>query len=98
MCMKPEKDIWVNGILKSVENIQRAKVSVGFYQKVIGRIRDYETVSSGYVLRVAAALALLVALNVFACVTFSDYKTETGSMHLQAFAKEYNITSGTDNF
>ena len=94
--MKPEKDRWVENVLASADNIQRAKAGAGFYEKTISRIKSQEVISTDYVLRIAAGLALVVALNIFACATFS--KSKTGNSPLMAFAKEYSINGNSDNF
>ena len=94
--MKPEKDRWIEDVLASADNIQRAKADGRFYQKTMQRIKEETVVSSDYVLRIAAGLALVVALNIFACATFS--KSKTGNSPLMAFAKEYSINNSSDNF
>ena len=94
--MKPEKDRWVENVLASAESIQRAKAGAGFYEKTISRIKSQEVISTDYVLRIAAGLALVVALNIFACTSFS--KSKTGNSPLTAFAKEYSINGSSDNF
>lgn len=93
--MKPEEERWIEDVLASADNIQRAKAGDGFYQKTMQRIKEETVVSSDYVLRIAAGLVLVVALNIFACATFSKYKAGTP---LMAFAKEYSINSNSDNF
>lgn len=92
--MNPEKEKWAEAVLASVDNIQRAKASAVFYQKTMDRIKAEAIISTGYVLRVAAGLFLLITLNVFACVSFSKENNQS----LQAFAKEYGISSTTDTF
>ncbi len=92
--MNPEKEKWAEEVLASAENIQRAKVSAVFYQKTMDRIKAEAIISTDYVLRIAAGLFLLITLNVFACVSFSKENNQS----LQAFAKEYCISSTTDTF
>jgi len=92
--MNPEKEKWAEEVIASVDNIQRAKVSAAFYQKTMDRLKAEAIISTGYVLRIAAGLFLLITLNVFACVSFSKENNQS----LQAFAKEYGIFSTTDTF
>jgi hypothetical protein len=95
--MNHEKEKWVEEVLASADNIQRARPTAGFYERTLGRIRTEASISTDYVLRIAAGLLLLVALNVFACVSFSKYN-RGGDQPLQAFAKEYSISSSSDIF
>ena len=96
MCLEKEK--WADEVLASVENIQRAKVSAGFYRQTMNRIKAEAVISTDYVLRIAAGLFLLITLNVFACISFSKNKSHANSEHLQAFAKEYSITPSSESF
>ena len=96
--MKPEKDRWIENVLASADNIQRAKADGTFYQKTMQRIKEETVVSSPYVLRIAAGLVLVIALNVFACTSFSKNKMNGGNAPLMAFAKEYSINNSSDNF
>ena len=96
--MSREKEIWTDEVLSSLDNIQRAKVSEGFYQKTKNRIKAEAVISTDYVLRIAAGLLLLITLNVFACISFSKNINHANSEQLQAFAKEYSLQNGSDSF
>lgn len=96
--MKLGKEKWVETVLASAEGIQRARASAHFYDNTISRIKEEATVSSDYVLRIAAGLMLVVALNVFACISFSKSKDSNQNACLMAFAKEYSINGSSDNF
>ncbi len=96
--MKPDKEEWIDRVLASTEGVARAKAPAGFYANVLKRVNAVESISVSYVLRIAAGVVLLVALNAFVCTTFSKYKGANDNTNLQAFAREYAIAPGNDNF
>jgi len=96
--MSLENEKWTEDVLSSVEGINRAKISAGFYQKTLNRLKEEVAVSTDYILRMAAGLLLLITLNVFTCVSFSKNKSHIKSEQLHAFAKEYSLSNDNDNF
>jgi hypothetical protein len=96
--MNHERELWAEEVLASADTIERAKAGAGFYAKTMSRINAEAAVSTTYVLQIAAALLVLITLNVFACVSFSNNKSNGGSEQLQAFAKEYALHNSSDNF
>lgn len=95
--MNHKREQWVNDVLSSVERVERATAPAGFYNKTLARIKDSTQISKASILRVAAGIALLVGLNVFACATFTKNENNQHAQ-LLAFASEYNLTAHGDNF
>lgn len=95
--MSHKKEQWVNDVLSSVERIQRATAPAGLYNKTLARIKADVQISKASILRVAAGIALLVGLNVFACATFTKNENMQREQ-LQAFAHEYSLTAHDNNF
>ncbi len=100
--MESGKDIWVDKTLNSINNIKQATPPVGMQAKIMQRLQAErfrmipDTVASSTVYRIAAAVALIVAMNVFTCVTFSKHVSEKKG--LQSFVKEYSINDSGDSF
>lgn len=93
--MNHEKDTWIEGVLLTADGIERAKAPADNYEKIRARITAASEIPTGYILRIAAAILLLVAINIFACISFS----QTSRNHnLQAFSQEYGITGSGDPF
>jgi hypothetical protein len=96
--MKPEKELWVEEVLASTDKINRAVSPPALYAHTIKRIANASNLNGAYILRIAAGVAILVSVNVFACAFFLNSKAERENGSLQAFAKEFSITPGVDNF
>ena len=100
--MEDEKDIWVEKTLNSINDIKQALPPADLHAKVMQRLQAErfrmipETVGTATVYRVAAAVALVLAMNVFTCVTFSKHVSEKKG--LQSFVKEYSINDSGDSF
>jgi len=100
--MNPEKDMWINEALDSIEGIQPAQSENNFYDKVMQRIESgnritaSETISMANVYKIAAAILLIVTLNAFTCINFSKSKVE--QQNLTAFAHEFSLTGNNYNF
>jgi hypothetical protein len=96
--MSHEKEQWVEEVLAAADKIQRAKAPSHFYAQTMARIKEEASVSRDYILRITAGILLLVALNVFACVSFSKNSGAAVKHPLEAFASEYGIAGGGDSF
>jgi hypothetical protein len=100
--MESDKEIWIEKTLNSLDGIQRAVPSTGMQARIMQRIRDErfriipDTVHQATIYRVAAAILLIVAMNVFTCITFS--KSVTEKKGLTSFAKEYSLSDSNDSF
>jgi hypothetical protein len=100
--MESEKDIWVEKTLNSLDGIQRAVPAAGFHSRVMQHIQAEkfrlipDTVPTATIYRAAAAILLIVTMNVFTCVTFSKGVSEKKG--LSSFAKEYSLSDTNDGF
>jgi hypothetical protein len=100
--MESEKEIWIEKTLNSLDGIQRAAPSPGLQARIMQRIRDErfrivpETVHPATIYRAAAAILLIVAMNVLTCIAFS--KSVTEKKGLASFAKEYSLSDTNDSF
>lgn len=96
--MTPEKELWVEEVLASADKINRASAPSTLYANTIKRMAYASNLNGAYILRIAAGVAILISVNVFACAFFLNSKAERENGGLQAFAKEFSITPGVDNF
>ena len=100
--MESEKEIWINKTLNSLDGIQRALPSPGMQARIMQRIRNErfrimpDAVHPATIYRAAAAILLIIAMNVFTCIAFS--KSVTEKKGLTSFAKEYSLTETNDSF
>jgi hypothetical protein len=98
--MESGKEIWVEKTLNSLDGIQRAVPSAGLQARIMQRIKEEgfriipETVHPATIYRAAAAILLIVAMNVFTCIAFS--KSVTEKKGLSSFAKEYSLSEAND--
>ena len=99
--MEGEKDKWIERTLNSLEGIQPAVPSANMQGRIMQRIQTErfrikpDSVRPVTIYRIAAAILLIMALNVFTCAMFS--KSVTEKKGLQSFAKEYSISSGSES-
>lgn len=94
--MNDEKEAWVNAVMQSADNIRQAKSPAGFYHKTLQRIQTYNSVSTDYVIKVAAVVLLLIAVNIFTCIGYQRQNNHQ-RQGIQSFATEYAITGNTYN-
>ena len=99
--MEREKEQWINKALNSLEGMEPAVPAAGIHGRIMERIqaerlRIREVVSMTTITRAAAAVFLILAVNVFTCITFS--KNITHQKQLQSFAKTYSLTDTDDSF
>ena len=100
--MESEKEIWIEKTLNSLDGIQCAIPHTSMQARIMQRIRDErftiipDTVHPATIYRAAAAILLIIAMNVFACIAFSKSVTETKG--LTSFVKEYSLTETNDSF
>ena len=98
--MKADKENWVNNVIESINGIQRAEAGNGLYNRVLSRIEQNNIqnasvyISGNYVLRVAAGLFVVVALNAITWYTFST-QNNNKQTQLKAFAREYSISDNS---
>ena len=84
------KEQWIENTLNSIENMRRAETSSGLYEQLIANASQgvrLTPISNKTMWRVAAAIGLLIALNVFSLAKFNS----TNDKHKQgnAFSQEY---------
>jgi hypothetical protein len=100
--MNSEKEIWVEKTLNSLDGIQRAVPAGNLHGRIMQRIQAEkfriipDTVPTATIYRAAAAILLIVAMNVVTCITFS--KSVNEKKGLSNFAKEYSLTDANDSF
>jgi len=100
--MESDKEIWLEKTLNSLDGIQRAVPSTGMHARIMQRIKNErfrimpEAVHPATIYRAAAAILLIVAMNVFTCIVFS--KSITEKKGLSSFVKEYSLSDTNDSF
>jgi hypothetical protein len=94
------KQQWIDKALSSLDGIQPAVAPAGMYGNVMQRLQTGsfkivpDTVSTATFYRAAAAILLIVSMNVITCVAFG--KNISHEKQLQSFAKEYSFNTGND--
>jgi hypothetical protein len=95
--MKPEKTKWMEDTFNSIEAIQRASAPANFYSNLMTRVKMKSSssirISVRLVSGVAAALALLVGMNIFSWVSYC--RAVDSSTSLQMIATEYGLNTDT---
>jgi len=80
--MTPEKSKWIEEVLNSIEGIQPAHPPVNFYSALMMKIRIKSSspvkISIRMISGVAAALALLIGLNIFSWVSYCRAEDSSG--------------------
>jgi hypothetical protein len=100
--MESKKEQWIEKALNSLDGIQPAIPAANLQGRIMQRIQAErfrivpDTVHLATIYRAAAAILLIVAMNVFTCVLFQ--KNESEKKGLQSFAKEYSISATGDSF
>ena len=102
---KEEIQNLVEKTLSSLDGIQKAKASPFLFEKTLNRMSSSgkkESVSYGYVWKFAVGLAIIILLNVFTYVKYSEqtYTTTTATSstykeNLENFAKDYSMYNTT---
>ena len=98
--MELEKQQWIDKALNSLDGIQPAAPQADIYAGIMQRLRDEkfrivpDTVSRETVYRAAAAILIIVAMNIVTCVTFQ--KNISKEKQLQSFAKQYSLSDTND--
>ena len=99
--MEGEKDKWIEKALSSLDGIQQAVPSANMHGRIMQRLQAErfrsvpDSVRPATIYRAAAAILLIMALNIFTCAMFSKNVTEKKG--LQSFAKEYSISGGSES-
>jgi len=100
--MESEKEIWIERTMNSLDGIQSAIPPVGMKDRILQRVQDQkfriepDAVKPATVYRAAAAILLIMALNIITCVIFE--KSVSEKKGITSFAKEYLMTDSNDNF
>jgi len=100
---KEEIQNLVEKTLSSLDGIQGVKASPFMLEKTLNRMSSSvkkESVSFGYVWKFAVAMAIIILLNVFTYVKFSEQTqttktTSTYKENLENFAKDYSFYNTT---
>jgi len=84
----------VEETMQSLDNIHRAEMDGNLHQRIMNRLRRGSgriiSIAPQTVWRAAAAIVLLIAMNVFSILHFSKAHGEGGAkMESNAFAQEY---------
>lgn len=101
MNMNPEMENRINQTLESLGSMQRAKAPGTLRNRVMEAIAAErfrivtETVSMQTVYRIAAAVAVIISLNAYTCLSFSKNQAEKKAV--QALVSEYSYTSTTES-
>jgi hypothetical protein len=96
------KQQWIDKALNSFDGIQPASAPAGMYGNIMQRLQADrlklvpDTVTPAMFYRAAAAILLIVSMNVVTCVAFG--KSVSHEKQLQSFAKEYSLTTSNDAF
>jgi len=98
--MKPQKEEWIESTLNSLDGISKAVPAAGFETRIMQRLQAErlrmipDTVGTATIYRAAAAVLLIMTLNVMSCVIFQkNVHEKTG---LTSVAKEFAIADSND--
>jgi len=95
--MKQEKEAWIEETLNSIEGIQRTQTPENFYSRLMAKIKMKSSspikISVRMFSGIAAALTLLVGLNIFSWVSYC--RAVNSSTSLETLATEYGLNSNT---
>ena len=98
--MERDNGQWIDKALNSLDGIKPADAPPGMYGNIMQRLQADrlhivpDTVSSATIYRVAAAVLLIITMNVFTCVAFG--KNISHEKQLQSFKKQYSISDTSD--
>lgn len=96
--MKTEKEIWIEEILNSTENIQRVEASehlfAGIQSRLHTKFRQIEMVPAPTVWLAAASIALLFALN-FAALIYSSPQKQSAVHSSALIQNSFDIYSNS---
>ena len=99
--MESEKEKWIKKTLNSLDGIQPAIPAANMHSRIMQRLQAErfrivpDAVRPATIYRAAAAILLIMALNIFTCIIFSKSMTEKKG--LQSFATEYSISNTSEN-
>jgi hypothetical protein len=91
---------WIDKTLNSLEGIQPAAAPAGMYGNIMQRLQADrlkivpDAVSRATIYRAAAAILLIVSMNVVTCIVFG--KSVNHEKQLQSFAKQYSLADSND--
>ena len=92
--MQTEKDKWIEDVLSSADRVERI-AGPDLTDRVMARSGS-KPASSGIVLRIAASVALLVALNIGSMLIYSSYHSVEHRDHPQDVASSLGL-GGADS-
>lgn len=94
---------WIASALGSIDGIKPAVPREAIYERVMQRIElrgpgiTIEMISSATLYRVAAAILLIVTLNVYTCLRFSA-NNNSAIAGASAFARDYSLVNNSYNY
>ncbi len=100
--MESEKEIWIEKALNSLDGIHAAAPPASLHRAVMQRIQaekyslKTDRITALPVYRAAAAVLLILSINIFTCVSFS--KNMSLKKNMESLAREYSITGSSDAF
>ena len=98
--MERNKEQWIDKALNSLDGINPAVAPTDMYGNIMQRLRTErlrivpDAASPAAIYRAAAAILIIVTMNVFTCVVFG--KNVSHQKQLQSFAKQYSLTDSND--
>ena len=98
--MELQKEEWIESTLNSLNGISKAVPPTGFETRIMQRLKAErlrmipDTVGTATIYRAAAAILLIMTLNVMSCVIFQKNVHEKTGM--TSVAKEFAIADGND--
>lgn len=98
------REKWVEEVLNSTDNIKKADAGFDVYNTVMQRVKEGSVikmdiqVSTQTTWSIAAAIAIMIALNVATCAMFANNKPVQKDSSLKAFAMELNPNAVNYNY
>lgn len=84
------KDKWIHDTMESLDGLQRASGDSGFTERIVARVEHsggkVRQISSTFLLKIAAGLALLISINV---ITLLYYNRSVATATTHPLATEY---------
>lgn len=100
--MEREKEQWIDKAMNSLNDIQPAIEPANLHRNIMQRIQHErrriitDVVQAKTIYRAAAAILIIITVNIFTCVSIS--KSVTKQKQLQSFAKQYSLSDTGDGF
>ena len=89
--MDTEKESWVSDTLGIADKVTPTRAPTGFYERALNRLTYETNYTTGFTIKIAASLLLLIGINVLILVN-TNVQASLQQRAFQTFANEYLLT------